>query len=92
MPAGVLGDILEVARPGQRLEHLDRRDDVVVDDLALFLRQRSGPDREVPELVFGQEARRVAGNIGPAVFGDPPHALHVAFPHCLATDVAGPQE
>src|SRR5262245_38452848 len=33
--AGVLGHVGQVLRPRQRLEHLDGRDDVVVDDLAL---------------------------------------------------------
>ena len=36
--AGVLRHVPQVLRPGQRLQHLDGGDDVVVDDLALLLR------------------------------------------------------
>ena len=65
--AGVLGHVGEVLGPRQRLEHLDGRHDVVVDDLALFVGERAGADGEVLHLVVGQEVGLVAGHVAPAV-------------------------
>ena len=53
--AGIFRHVLQVPRPGQRLQHLDGHLDVVVDDLALLLGQRAGADGQILDLVVGQE-------------------------------------
>ena len=90
--AGVLRHVLQVARPRQGFEHLDRRDDVMIDDLPLLLGKRAAPDREILKLILGQEARLMAGHIGPAVFGDAFDPLDIGIAHSLAADIAGAQK
>src|SRR5690242_19109916 len=90
--AGVLRHVGEVLGPGQRLEHANRGDDVVVDDLALFLGERARADGEILYLVGAEEIRLVPGDVAPAVLGDALHVRDVLVAHALAADVAGVQE
>ena len=90
--ARVLRHILEVPGPWQCFQHLDGGNDVVIDDLALILGQGASPNRQVLQLVFGQEACLVSGHIRPAILRNPLHTLYVEIPHCLATDIAGAKE
>ena len=47
MPTGDLGDVLQMLGEGQTVEHQDGLHDVVVDDVALFGRQRAAGDAQV---------------------------------------------
>ena len=74
VPARVFGHVLEVARPGQRLQHPVGGHDVVVDDVALGLGQRARPDGEVLHLVRRQKTGLYALRIAPLALR--PHVTH----------------
>ena len=87
--AGVLRNVAEVLRPGQRLEHLDRGHDVVIDDFALLRVERAPRDAEVLDFILRQEVHARSRRVGPAVRGrDLAHARlrlrRHPFPACIA--------
>ncbi len=93
MAAGVLGNALQMLRPGQRFEHADGGDDVVVDRLAFGGIERPGADGEVFQLVGGKEVLFRAAAIAPAVAsGNAPHPLLLLRLHRFAADVDAAQE
>ena len=93
VPARVFGHVLEVARPGQGLQHPVGGDDVVVDDVALCLGQRARPDGEVLHLVRRQKTGLYALRIAPlALRSHVTHPLLVGRAHRLHTLVHGTQK
>jgi len=62
---GVLRHFAQVCGPRQRLEHLDRGDDVMVDRFALLLGERAAGDRQVLDLVLVEKIRTLPRDVGP---------------------------
>ena len=89
--AGELGDAAQVARVGQRFQHLDRRVDVVVDHRALAVVERAAQDAQVLDLIRGEERRPRAGD-GHRVAGDGRDAVAIGVGHALAALVDAAQE
>ncbi len=89
MSPGILGDVLQMLRPGQRLQHLDRHLDVVIDDLPLLLRQRAGANCQIDDFVRGQEIRFIAVDVMPVVrLRYVAHPLLVLRAHRLGSEIA----
>ena len=88
VPAGIFGNFLQVAGPGQLLKHHDRHVDVTIDNLALFGTQGAGPDGEVGDFVVRDERMCDFFAVLPSVVGcDIAHPLHRGIVHEFSTDI-----
>ena len=91
--ASVFGHVPQMLGPGQLLEHLDGRHDVLVDGRALGRSQGAGSNRQILQLVGRQERGLYAVNVAPDMLaGDRTHTRQRHLAHGFAADVGGTQE
>src|SRR6266853_351264 len=55
---GVLRNVTQMLRPRQRFQHLDGRNDMVIDLLSLLVVERTPGDRKILDFIIGEEIRR----------------------------------
>ena len=87
MTARILGYVLQVLRKRQRFEHLDGRDDVIVDDLALLVIEGATLDTQVHRFIVGNQRPAVAAGVDPLQLCQPLYALDVFIAHEFAADI-----
>ncbi|MNV35918.1 hypothetical protein D3C71_1273790 [compost metagenome] len=91
--ARILRHVLEVPWPGQRLQHLDGGNDVVIDGVALGLVQGAGSDGEVLHLLGRKEACLHPLRVAPVPHGgDVTYALLVLGAHGLGAGITAAQK
>ena len=92
MSACVFRHAPKMLGPGQRLQHVNGGDDVVVDDLALLGGKRAARNAEVLDLVIGKEMGGIARLVQPLVAGDFSNVLLRLRRHEFPADIAFAQK